>query len=360
MTSGAPDLASRQRAALSVLVSGLTTEHEFELARWLLALPGSAPTQQFDGDAEAVESFARLHRVRSLAAARLPDLGFDRLAPLSEAMAIQRHLLRAHGALTSADVEVLVLKGLATAQLDHEVPGFRESGDVDLLVRPGEVAKAWRALVDAGYSHKVTHPFRRPRFFHSETFIHADGTEVDVHHRLAQPGFAPVSCWGSPDTFSLGGQTFRAMSRDWRFVHAVLHQMMNPPPSFRGLNGMLDCVALWRAGVDLASARAAASEVGQSELLERGTARLRTVLLDDTPAIRVDTTRIERRHAAALDGNAPVPGHTAFAAGVAAQPLRYRPAYLRDLVWPSKAYRHLLDVRLGPQIRHVVSEAIGR
>jgi hypothetical protein len=282
---------------------------------------------------------------------------------MAGAMAIERHLLEAVGVLTTAGVAALVLKGNATAYLDHVDPADREVGDIDLLVRPEQLQTALAAFDRAGWRRTVTHPFRTPTFFHSETLVHADGSELDVHHRLAQPSRAPRTCWNQPETFELGGVTLAAMPGHWRFLHALIHQMMNPQPSVRALNGLLDLVLIWSTGVDIDAVRWAGREIGMPELTERGLTRVADLLGGPTVPARSSPTRsgsAERRLANALDTDLPTPGYLALAANLAVQPRRLWPSYLRQLVWPSPAYREQMGITLGSQIRHVAREAVGR
>ena len=108
------------------------------------------------------------------------ELADDSIASLAAAVAMERRLLEAVALLADAGIDTLVLKGNATAHLDHAAPSDREVGDVDLLVRPAQLDSAMTTLQRSDYVRAVTHPFSTPNFFHSETFVHPDGTEIDL------------------------------------------------------------------------------------------------------------------------------------------------------------------------------------
>ena len=170
-----------------------------------------------------------------------------------------------------------------------------------------------------------------------------------------------MTCWEHPDAFVVGGAALRALPRSWRFLHALIHQMMNPPPSVRSMNGLTDLVLMWSAGVDVEEVRTAGAEIGMAELTDRGMVRL-TDLLDEPLGVptRRQSTGAQRRLAAALDTDRPTPGYLALAANLAVQPRRAWPRYLGQLLWPSPAYRRELGITAGSQVRHVIREAFGR
>lgn len=363
--AGTPWTAA-QREALAVLATDVVGDAVAErLVHALVArLRGRAAEfgEPFDEqDLAAARAVADEHRIRSAVNRVLPGAGGDAIEALAAAVAMEQRLLGVIDRFGSAGLAVAVLKGNATARLDHRDPGDREAGDIDVLVPVATYAATASMLHGAGFEQTVTHPFATSSFFHSETFRHRDGWELDVHVRLAQASRAPVSCWDDLETFELGGREVPALARPWRFLHAMVHQLMNPPPSFRGVNGLLDLVSMWERGVDLAAVRRAADEVGLRAVLERGLVRLGTLLEVPIPAEEPSGLGwVERRLARAVDGNDPIPGPVSFVSGISAQPWSARPRYVRELLWPTPDYRRLLGVSPVQQLRHVVAEALGR
>jgi len=358
--------AARRDAALAVLTTGIAGHPARERLTWALveqARGRPSPGLTFDADElEDLRSFARLHRVEARSRRLAPDLGVATVGQLAGAMGLERHLLVVVELLATNGIELLVLKGNATARLDHADPGDREVGDVDVLVRPRQLDVAMHVLDTSGYRRAVTHPFARASFFHSETFVHPDGTEIDLHHRLAQPSRTPLTCWAEPDTFHLGGRAVQAMPRTWRFTHAMVHQMKDSPPTVRAVNGLLDLVVMWTKGVDVDHVRRIGREIGLTTLVERGLVRVTDLLGEPTPCPQTGFhgAWAEQKLARALDDDGSTPGYVALAANLAVQPKRLWPSYLRQLLWPTKAYRDELGIALGDQVRHVVRETLGR
>jgi hypothetical protein len=353
-----------RRSALSVLTTGIVGDPAAEAVALTLvgAVAGDElPSIQPTPDPAWLAEFGARHRVRPLVARCWPDTGIDTVDVALHGVHIERSLVRAVDVLVLAGVRTLVLKGGATAHLDYDAPGEREVGDVDLLVEPAHLPHALEALQLAGCRPVVTHPFATASFFHSETLVDPDGIEIDLHHRLTQPARATTAPFTTAEPFAVGGRTLWAPSRHWRFLHALLHQMMNPPPSTRNLNGLLDLVVLWRLGIDVDKVLRLGAAVDMAVLTVRGMNRLAD-LLDDDRLRRPEphATRAERRLAEALDGDHAISGRTQLAGNLATVPASRWPRYVRELVWPTKAYRELLGRSGWGQVRHVVHEVVGR
>lgn len=88
-------------------------------------------------------------------------------------------------ALAGAGVDAMVAKGMATAHTIFAEPGLRPMGDVDLVIRPGDVDAAERALKDAGFARRAgdyeRHPYhagwqpsRADDAVHSLSLLHRD------------------------------------------------------------------------------------------------------------------------------------------------------------------------------------------
>lgn len=139
-------------------------------------------------DAE-VESFLDRHRVVTIVAPeaiRTPARAafVDRLRTV---LATQLHIeaaARTAGALlTDAGIDFRVLKGLASAHLDYPGPHYRQTGDVDLLVRSGTV----QAVVDLLASidaRPLPDTSRSPWTTKGLTLRRDPGIELDLHNRL--------------------------------------------------------------------------------------------------------------------------------------------------------------------------------
>lgn len=243
-------------------------------------------------------------------------------------------------AFDAADIEARVLKGLATAELDYPNPLLRQTGDVDLAVRPEQLDDAVRILRDGGYRDRIE-PFS-PELRYGWTLSAPNGVEIDLHTRLSRR---------SP----LGDQLFReagdplpalggtALTAPQRLVHASGHFMISPPGT-RRLNGLLDVTRLLvRPGLDLDAARRFAADLGIESLVGAGIrveAQLsgRSDVLDEldrwaAPDWLERNTRLVPERRLLLD-------HLGRYREVPrGQRLRYLPAWL----WPSARQRRILS-----------------
>jgi hypothetical protein len=104
-------------------------------------------------------------------------------------------------AFEASQVPVTVLKGAHTARYCFPSPGVRPVGDIDVLVHPGQIGAAGRALAAAGFveEQRTRRPFRSvwiPRGdvqrVHSTELNHVDNPwSVDLHGNLERRYF-----WG--------------------------------------------------------------------------------------------------------------------------------------------------------------------
>ncbi len=177
----------------------------------------------------------------------------------------RRHTMRETVALLDAHgIELRVLKGLATAQLDYSQPAHRQTGDVDLLVRPEDFDGAVEALRGAGADLPRAAPGSE---LDKGVTLHIDrGQRVDLHWRLTQYSDQPPEVlFGRPAP--LPDDSGLAMPADLRLVHAAAH-LLYTPPGHRLLSGLADITAIRsRPEVDLDHARDVAIQLGMEGIV---------------------------------------------------------------------------------------------
>lgn len=110
----------------------------------------------------------------------------------AKTMVTTRLTRRLVDALEHAGVHCCVLKGVAAASAAWEDPSARQSGDVDLLVRPDQLGRAERAFFDSGLVTKKTVGFCG---YHYIGFLAAGPVPVpvDLHWKLSSRVPAEVS-----------------------------------------------------------------------------------------------------------------------------------------------------------------------
>lgn len=160
------------------------------------------------GGWKMVETLGPRHRVESLlhsglarrgirppgeVAARLKAQAQTTAAANLLAAAESRRLL---AAFTRSGLGLLFVKGLTLSQLAYGSATLKMSRDIDLLVRPGDVAAAARLLGELGY--RATEPAARAtparwhRWSKESGWLGASGLLVELHSRLADsPALLP-------------------------------------------------------------------------------------------------------------------------------------------------------------------------
>jgi hypothetical protein len=189
------------------------------------------------------------------------------LEMMRRCLRIEGRLLWLTDALARRGVDVRVLKGPASAHLDHARPEDRQFGDLDVLVRSDDLPAVFAVLEADGFRRRFPEPRRGfdQRFTKSVSF--AGDVEIDVHRTLAEGPIGhriPVDdLWRRATPFELGGVEVNALDHPERFVHACLHTHLGRPPArlsslsdvARGLIGDLvdvrevaEVAARWRVG----------------------------------------------------------------------------------------------------------------
>lgn len=198
-------------------------------------------------------------------------------------------------ALTEHNLDVRVLKGLATGAVDYPPSAVRHTGDVDLLVKPQDFEAACGVLRSLSVAEtKSTEPVD---LLVESTFKTASGLELDLHHRLFR--IAPAE---TPELFDdptpLPNGLGHALSLEGRLLHAAGHLLVSPP-GHRRLSSLVD-VALLDAHVDLDGAKLAhltqASRLGDLVDFARWLARSLAADHPGRPPAWKPTSVVNRAH----------------------------------------------------------------
>lgn len=92
-------------------------------------------------------------------------------------------------ALREHDIPVIVLKGAYLAEAIYGNIALRPMGDIDLLIKPADVAQANGCLTGLGY--QASHPFwlesQQTFGVHLPTFVHPERIPIELHVRLVPP-----------------------------------------------------------------------------------------------------------------------------------------------------------------------------
>ncbi len=152
------------------------------------------------------------------------------------ALALERRLLALHAAFRDEDIDLVVLKGPAVAHTYYTDPSLRPFGDLDLLVRTRDWARAYALLAEAGFRRRFPEP--RPafveRFGHTAVHADAEGVELDLHRTLIGGAFGQwvdeEELWSGTSSFRIAGRTIRRLDDTTSLLHACIHASLGSRP----------------------------------------------------------------------------------------------------------------------------------
>ena len=185
---------------------------------------------------------------------------------------LEHLLVQAGMILNDAGIEFLVLKGMATRQLDMPDGTLRQAADVDLLVRESGYEAAAATLLGAGFSQPAEATTLMDK---GGAWRTPDGRAVDLHTRPHTAGRnLDDHWWETAESFEVAGHEFRALSRGGRLAHAASHFALSFP-NHRIMSSLYDLVAISRVSTegDRAEAERFLVEIGVSDLAWRITSR---------------------------------------------------------------------------------------
>lgn len=148
-------------------------------------------------------------------------------AQLHRCLVIEKLLFEVSDVLGEAGITPIVLKGVATAHLDHVDPGYRVFEDVDLLVGGDDIDAAVTALEALGFRRDLpprTSSWDR-RFTKDLTLLAPSGPECDLHRTLVPGAFGfwldvePLRNATRP--IEIAGRLFVALDDTARLLHAA-------------------------------------------------------------------------------------------------------------------------------------------
>ncbi len=166
------------------------------------------------------------------------------------AVRLDRILLDLADQLLAGGIDLVVLKGTASAHLLYPDPAMRVFADNDLLFRTEQFDRALQILQGMGYVRPVAPP--RPdfdrRFAKGATLKGPEGDEVDTHRNLVFGTFGfridLDELFDSSVTFELGGRRLRALGPETRFLHACYHAALgDPDPRYSSIRDIAQMLA---------------------------------------------------------------------------------------------------------------------
>jgi Uncharacterised nucleotidyltransferase len=134
--------------------------------------------------------------------------------------------------LQSRGVESFPFKGPVLGLLAYDDPGLRQSADLDIVVQPTDVEKAWECLTMSGYRLTRKLDPRQTQFLisrqHNIGFARDEGRLlVELHWRIAPelfaPGFGAEDLWGKLKTIKVKDIDLRSLPAEELLMTLCVH-----------------------------------------------------------------------------------------------------------------------------------------
>jgi hypothetical protein len=293
------------------------------------------------------------------------DAQFEETARLQTEVAVvalqlERLLLVVAESFRRAGIEFRVLKGPSVAHVDYAEPSLRCFGDLDLLVRGTDFARAV-AVLEADGGRRGVPELRRGfdhRFGKGATIAMPGDLEIDLHRTFVAGPLGMTldhdSLFATSTSFVLGDRELDGLGAEERFLHACVHAGLGRPSL---LNSLRDVAQMALAsGLDLDRVYRLSDAWGARAVVARAV-NLAWSQLDIADSVALSAWAARYRPAAGevrmLD--AYVGGDRSYTRQAIAT-LRVIPrtrdkvAYARSLLFPARGY---LEARDGGRLDHV-------
>ncbi|MBM3861865.1 MAG: nucleotidyltransferase family protein [Verrucomicrobia bacterium] len=197
-------------------------------------------------------------------------------------LSMARQLDDVVGRFEAEQIPTLVLKGLPLGVLLHGSPLLRQTGDIDLMVRPQDVRRAWQILTGQGLQPMRNLDDRQQqavvRFGHAFDFYAPPGkVMVDLHWGV-QPHLCPLDVgkvWARAQEVTVEKRTYRTLSREDYLLFLCYHPVKH---GYRDLRAVCDIAALLRMELDWDYVQREAEAAGCCRMLGLGVGLAHTLL----------------------------------------------------------------------------------
>lgn len=207
--------------------------------------------------------------------------------------------------LQDAGFQSLILKGAASLVTQvYRDPSERLVGDIDLLLRPGDLRDAYACLVEAGYSTLTpeTRRWIRPSVHHAPTLVApGSGIGIELHQRLSRRAKDDLVSTGSiharARAVAWGDRSVHVPSATDRVIHNIVHDQIHHRGFERGTTELrqlreLGLLSLCdKDEIDWPEVRRRFADAGWLKVLHKQVALSRALLGIDIPIAVSDPNR---------------------------------------------------------------------
>jgi hypothetical protein len=277
------------------------------------------------------------------------------------ALMLERLLLLVADRLDSVGLDFRVLKGPSVAHVDYPEPSLRSFGDLDLLVRGTDFARAVEVL-EANGGRRGLPELRRGfdhRFGKGATIAMPGDLEIDLHRTFVAGPLGMTldhdSLFATATPFVLAGRRLEGLGTEERFLHACVHAGLGRPARLNSLRDIAEMALGGRLDVDrvylLAGAWRAGAVVARAVNLAWSQLDLADSVALSAWAERYRPDASEARMIGAYVGGDRSYTRQALATLRVIPRLRDKAAYARSLLFPARRY---LEARArGGRLEHV-------
>jgi len=140
-----------------------------------------------------------------------------------------------------AGIDVLVFKGIALALKYHDSSATRPIGDIDVLVRPGDVERADKLLFELGWKYLPGYEPAIKRSLHAQSYVNSQRVGFDLHWfsllESPRPG-VDAEAWHRAEFFDWDGCVLKMMSPEDLLITGIVNGVRGSGPI--GLHWILD------------------------------------------------------------------------------------------------------------------------
>jgi len=144
---------------------------------------------------------------------------FENATRLATLLELQRHFQK-------EAIDLVLLKGIGNAIDLYGDLGSRPMADLDILIKPAEVAATDQLLTRLGWSSDDPPVAPRVRFQYASTYRHPGGAMVDVHWRPCEDFVSDIydpADLGELHAIVVQGQTFAVLNPTLNLLTTILH-----------------------------------------------------------------------------------------------------------------------------------------
>jgi Uncharacterised nucleotidyltransferase len=262
---------------------------------------------------------------------------------------LEQLVVEVAGVVDDCGLPYRLLKGPLLAHTVYDAAALRSFGDVDLLVRGGDLDAAIDVLRPLGFERRFLEPRRGfdGRFSKGACLERGDGRELDLHRTLAPGAFGVrlghIDFFArTPQIIDLGGRAIAGVDPELAFVHACFHAALGDhPPRLVPIRDIVECL---RAGIEDATVIDLATSARCEQVFQRA-----IDLVDIELGVRLEgeipewarsyrPTRFDRWALRGYTSASRSYSHQVAASFCALPSLRDRASYAGAIAFPNRAY----------------------